>query len=50
MRQVWRNCHAATMVDGVYSAIPHAAIVTLADRIEWVGPETDLPAVDAAQV
>ena len=48
MRQVWRNCHVATMADGAYSAVEHAAIVTRADRIEWVGPEAELPSVDVA--
>ena len=50
MRQVWRHCHAATMAGGAYSPIEHAAIVTRADRIEWIGPEAQLPAVDAAHV
>jgi len=33
---------AATMEDG-YGLIPQAALVLQGDRIEWVGPETDLP-------
>ena len=50
MRQVWRHCHAATMAGGAYSIIEHAAIVTRADRIEWIGPEAELPVVDASHV
>ncbi|MDT4815174.1 Imidazolonepropionase [compost metagenome] len=47
MRQLWRNFHAATMARGAYSAIERAAIVTLDDRIEWIGPEAALPSIDA---
>ncbi|WLW62092.1 imidazolonepropionase [Achromobacter aegrifaciens] len=43
MRQVWRNCHAATMAQGKYSVIERAAIVTGENRIEWIGPEEKLP-------
>lgn len=50
MRQVWRHCHATTMADGTYSMIENAAIVTRADRIEWIGPNSELPPVDAAHV
>lgn len=50
MRQVWRHCHAATMAGGTYSVIDNAAIVTRADRIEWIGPDSERPAVDAAHV
>lgn len=49
MRQIWRHCHAATMAGGAYSVIEGAAIVTQADRIEWIGHEADLLPVDAAQ-
>ena len=49
MRQVWRNCHAATMAGGKYALIERAAIVTNADRIEWIGPEAELPRTDAAR-
>jgi len=38
------------MAGGAYSLIEHAAIVTRADRIEWIGREAQLPNVDAAQV
>jgi imidazolonepropionase len=43
MRQVWRNCHAATMAQGKYSVVERAAIVTRENRIEWIGPEEKLP-------
>ncbi|CUJ28079.1 imidazolonepropionase [Achromobacter aegrifaciens] len=48
MRQVWRNCHAATMAQGKYSVIERAAIVTRENRIEWIGPEATLPPVGDA--
>ncbi|CAB3889708.1 imidazolonepropionase [Achromobacter denitrificans] len=50
MRQVWRNCHAATMAGGRYSAIERAAILTRDERIEWIGPEDALPHADGAAV
>ncbi len=50
MRQVWRNCHAATMADGSYCAIERAAIVTRGERIEWIGPEAALPPAEGAAV
>ncbi|MGY6268207.1 imidazolonepropionase, partial [Achromobacter denitrificans] len=50
MRQVWRNCHAATMAAGKYSAIERAAIVTRGERIEWIGPEEALPPADGVPV
>ena len=50
MRQVWRNCHAATMAGGRYSAIERAAILTRGERIEWIGPEDALPHADCAAV
>lgn len=43
MKQVWRNCHAATMAGGEYATIERAALVTRGDRIEWIGPEAALP-------
>lgn len=43
MRQVWRNCHAATMAQGRYSVIERAAMVTRENRIEWIGPAEKLP-------
>ncbi|WMD18913.1 imidazolonepropionase [Achromobacter seleniivolatilans] len=50
MRQVWRNCHAATMARGGYSVIQHAAIVTRGIRIEWIGPDSARPNTPDAQV
>ena len=50
MRQVWRNCHAATMAGGRYSAIERAAILTRDELIEWIGPEDALPHADGAAV
>ena len=47
MKQVWRNCHAATMADGRYSTIERAALVTDGARIAWIGPEDALPRIDA---
>ena len=47
MRTLWQHCHAATMVDGRYSVIEDAAIVSNAGLIEWIGPQTDLPPTDA---
>lgn len=49
MRQVWRNCHVATMTNGKYAVIEHAAIVTRGDRIEWIGPEAQTPSADTAR-
>ncbi|WP_258129532.1 imidazolonepropionase [Achromobacter anxifer] len=48
MRQVWRNFNAVTMTGGAYALIERAAMVTRAERIEWVGPEAELPRTDAA--
>lgn len=38
MRKYWHNCHIATMQNGQYSIIKNAAILTYAERIEWIGP------------
>lgn len=42
MRTLWHNCQAATMVEGRYSIIEDAAIVTQAGLIEWIGPRAQL--------
>ncbi|MNZ64092.1 Imidazolonepropionase [compost metagenome] len=47
MKQLWQNCHAATMVGGKYSIIEDAAILTEGARIAWIGPRAELPAHDA---
>ena len=50
MKQVWRNCQAATMAGGRYAVIERAALVTRGERIEWIGPEQALPgAIDAPE-
>ena len=49
MKQVWRHCHAATMAQGKYSVIERAAIVTRENRIEWIGPEAQLPPAGGAR-
>ncbi|CDF86702.1 imidazolonepropionase [Pseudomonas knackmussii B13] len=47
MKQLWHNCHAATMVGGKYSIIEDAAVLTDGERISWIGPRAELPAHDA---
>ncbi|MDF0733979.1 imidazolonepropionase [Pseudomonas entomophila] len=49
MRTLWQHCHVASMAQGSYSIIEDAAIVTNAGLIEWIGPQADLPSVDAAR-
>ncbi|KFX68578.1 imidazolonepropionase [Pseudomonas taeanensis MS-3] len=49
MNKLWLNCHAATMAGGHYSIIEDAALVTRAERIEWIGPRAELPAGDYAE-
>jgi imidazolonepropionase len=49
MNKLWLNCHAATMAGGHYSSIEDAALVTRAERIEWIGPRAELPAGDYAE-
>jgi imidazolonepropionase len=49
MIKLWLNCHAATMAGGHYSIIEDAALVTRAERIEWIGPRAELPAGDYAE-
>lgn len=50
MKKLWTNCHIATMQDGQYSSIESAAIVTLAQRIHWIGAEKDVPVDDYAEI
>lgn len=47
MRTLWQHCHVATMVDGRYSIIEDAAIVTRGGLIEWIGPRSELRSVEA---
>ncbi|WP_296257629.1 MULTISPECIES: imidazolonepropionase [unclassified Pseudomonas] len=43
MKTLWHNCHAASMANGSYSIIEHAAIVTEGAHITWIGPLGKLP-------
>lgn len=43
MKKLWKNCHIATMQDGKYNSIEHAALVTSRHRIHWIGRESDIP-------
>ncbi|NWC80312.1 imidazolonepropionase [Pseudomonas putida] len=47
MRTLWQHCHVATMVDGRYSIIEDAAIVTSGGVIEWLGPRGEMRPVEA---
>ncbi|KPA92388.1 MULTISPECIES: imidazolonepropionase [Pseudomonas] len=50
MKTLWHNCHVASMAQGTYSIIEDAAIVTVASKIDWIGPRAELPAADYPQV
>ncbi len=50
MKTLWQNCHVASMAQGTYSIIEDAAIVTVASKIDWIGPRAELPAADYPQV
>ncbi len=50
MKTLWQHCHIATMADGKYSIIEDAALVTHGSLIVWIGPRSELPAADYAQV
>ncbi|WP_335950809.1 imidazolonepropionase [Acinetobacter beijerinckii] len=43
MKKLWKNCHIATMQDGKYNSIEHAALVTSGQHIHWIGRESDIP-------
>ncbi|RRV47295.1 imidazolonepropionase [Pseudomonas sp. p106] len=47
MRTLWQHCHVATLVDGRYSIIEDAAIVTSGGVIEWLGPRSEMRPVEA---
>ncbi|WP_226504167.1 imidazolonepropionase [Pseudomonas sp. MWU16-30317] len=49
-KRIWQNCHAATMVGGTYSIIEDAAIVTVGERIDWIGPRNEILAQQGAEV
>lgn len=42
MKTLWKHCHVASMAQGRYSIIEHAAIVTSGALIQWIGPQADL--------
>ena len=50
MKTLWQHCHVATMAHGKYSIIEDAAMVTAGSLIEWIGPRSQAPAADYAQV
>ncbi len=50
MKTLWQHCHVATMAQGNYSIIEDAAMVTAGSLIEWIGPRSQLPTADYAQV
>ena len=47
-RTVWRNARLATC-DADMRTFEPGALLTCDDRIDWLGPESQLPAVDAAE-
>jgi imidazolonepropionase len=50
MKTLWQHCHVATMAGGKYSIIEDAAMVTANSLIEWIGPRSQVPSADYAQV
>ena len=50
MKTLWQHCHVATMAQGKYSIIEDAAMVTAGQVIEWIGPRSQVPTADYAQV
>ena len=50
MKTLWQHCHVATMAQGKYSIIEDAAMVTAGSLIEWIGPRSQVPKADYAQV
>ena len=50
MKTLWQHCHVATMAQGKYSIIEDAALVTAGSLIEWIGPRSQVPVADYAQV
>ncbi|AVE06682.1 MULTISPECIES: imidazolonepropionase [Pseudomonas] len=50
MKTLWQHCHVATMAHGKYSIIEDAAMVTAGSLIEWIGPRSQAPTADYAQV
>ncbi|WP_460132099.1 imidazolonepropionase [Pseudomonas sp. S1_E04] len=50
MNTLWQHCHIATMAHGKYAIIEDAALVTAGQLIEWIGPRSQVPTADYAQV
>ncbi|MGY2138583.1 imidazolonepropionase [Pseudomonas reactans] len=50
MKTLWQHCHVATMAQGKYSIIEDAAMVTVGSLIEWIGPRSQVPTADYAQM
>ncbi|MCS4248299.1 imidazolonepropionase [Pseudomonas sp. BIGb0164] len=50
MKTLWQHCHVATMAQGKYSIIEDAAMVTAGSLIEWIGPRSQVPTAEYAQV
>nr|WP_314561665.1 imidazolonepropionase [uncultured Pseudomonas sp.] len=50
MKTLWQHCHVATMAQGKYSIIEDAAMVTAGSLIQWIGPRSQVPSADYAQV
>ncbi len=50
MKTLWQHCHVATMAQGKYSIIEDAALITAGSLIEWIGPRSEVPTADYAQV
>ena len=50
MKTLWQHCHVATLAQGLYSIIEDAAMVTVGSLIEWIGPRSEVPTADYAQV
>ncbi|MCF5664447.1 imidazolonepropionase [Pseudomonas marginalis] len=50
MKTLWQHCHVATMAQGKYSIIEDAALVTAGSLIEWIGPRSQVPTANYAQV
>ncbi|WP_321862179.1 imidazolonepropionase [Pseudomonas paraveronii] len=50
MKVLWQHCHIATMAHGNYSIIEDAALVTVGSLIGWIGPRSEVPTADYAQV
>ncbi len=44
---LWTGFHTATMANGKYSTIEHAAIGVTDGRIAWIGPQSELPSYQA---